>query len=179
MNGPWTRTPWLPHNPPPPSHTSRSTAISNTRSSRSLAVTGSLLPTTFTWLIRPRARKFRPSFPASGTSRTSNLHPSLRVVYDDDRLDWDGTRIGTRPRGIMLEKIVTWSSTELRLRAREVQTTPTQLARWDCDKPGQQYGRQRVGLGAVLRENELEPDRLGHSIQGGESPKRCCHGVWK
>jgi len=34
------------------------------------------------------------------------LHPSLRMVYDDDELEWDGTRIGTRPRGIMLETIV-------------------------------------------------------------------------
>jgi len=34
------------------------------------------------------------------------LQPSLRMVYDDDELDWDGTRISTRPRGIMLEKIV-------------------------------------------------------------------------
>jgi len=34
------------------------------------------------------------------------LQPSLRMVYDDDDCDWDGRRIGTRPRGIMLERIV-------------------------------------------------------------------------
>jgi len=34
------------------------------------------------------------------------LQPSLRMVYDDDECDWDWTRIHTRPRGIMLERIV-------------------------------------------------------------------------
>jgi len=34
------------------------------------------------------------------------LQPSLRMVYDDDKCDWDWTRIRRRPRGIMLERIV-------------------------------------------------------------------------
>jgi len=35
-----------------------------------------------------------------------HLHPSLRMVYDDDELRWDGTRTAARPRGIMLDSIV-------------------------------------------------------------------------
>ena len=38
--------------------------------------------------------------------RELQLQPSLRMVYDDDELYWDGTRTDTRPRGIMLERIV-------------------------------------------------------------------------
>jgi len=38
--------------------------------------------------------------------RELQLHPSLRMVYDDDKLYWDGTRVAARPRGIMLERIV-------------------------------------------------------------------------
>ena len=34
------------------------------------------------------------------------LQPSLRMVYDDDECSWDGKRKGSRPRGIMLERIV-------------------------------------------------------------------------
>jgi len=38
--------------------------------------------------------------------RELQIHPSLRMVYDDDELNWDGTRIAARPLGIMLERIV-------------------------------------------------------------------------
>jgi len=34
------------------------------------------------------------------------LKPSLRMVYDDDELDWNDVRVSTRPRGIMLRQIV-------------------------------------------------------------------------
>ena len=34
------------------------------------------------------------------------LNPSLRMVYDDDDLDWNGVRQAARPRGIMLKRIV-------------------------------------------------------------------------
>ena len=34
------------------------------------------------------------------------LNPSLRMVYDDDDLDWNRVRQATQPRGIMLERIV-------------------------------------------------------------------------
>ena len=38
--------------------------------------------------------------------RELQLHPSLRMVYDDDELSWDGTRTAAQPHGIMLERIV-------------------------------------------------------------------------
>jgi hypothetical protein len=38
--------------------------------------------------------------------RELQLDPSLRMVYDDDRLDWDGIRTASRPRGIMLARMV-------------------------------------------------------------------------
>jgi len=38
--------------------------------------------------------------------RELQLDPSLHMVYDDDELDWDGSRRGTRPRGIMIKRIV-------------------------------------------------------------------------
>jgi hypothetical protein len=38
--------------------------------------------------------------------RELRLDPSLHMVYDDDEIDWDGERIDTRPRGIMLGRIV-------------------------------------------------------------------------
>ena len=71
------------------------------------------------------------------------------------------------------------SVTGVRLHVRAVQRVPAQAAWWDCDQPEQQHGRQRLGVGARLQENEMEADHLGRPIRGGESPQRSCHGVWK